>query len=223
MEPSCSVFCRLGLNSLRIIQPLKPRRRCLQHTNHLRGQFPLRIPSHCNVPYATLRNNSTAAPPTITYTKTPESTSRRPPTIRYLATPESTSRQPRPLTSASSHPSDPSPADASAQRSVPAYELTITCRPCHHRSAHRISHQGYHHGTVIVTCPECKNRHVISDHLKIFSDKRVTLEDILKDKGELLKKGRLGAGAGADGDMEFWDDGTETRRVESKEGEERRY
>jgi protein import protein ZIM17 len=205
MEPSRSVFCRLGLNSLRIIQPLKPRRRCLQHTNHLRGQFPLRVPSHSNFPYATLRNNSTAAPPTIT----------------YQTTPESTSRQPRPLTSASSHPSDPSPADASAQRSVPAYELTISCRPCHHRSAHRISHQGYHHGTVIVTCPKCKNRHVISDHLKIFSDKRVTLEDILKDKGELLKKGRLDAGA--DGDMEFWDDGTETRRVEPKEGEERRY
>lgn len=72
-----------------------------------------------------------------------------------------------------------------------------------------------------MTCPECKNRHVISDHLKIFSDKRVTIEDILKDKGELLKKGRLGAGA--DGDMEFWDDGTETRRVEPNEGEERRY
>ena len=49
----------------------------------------------------------------------------------------------------------------------------------------------------------------------------MTIEDILKDKGELLKKGKLGVGA--DRDMEFWDDGTETRRQEPEEGEERRY
>jgi len=202
MEPSCSALCRLGLNTLRIIQALKPQGRYLQHNNHLRRQFPLRIPPQRSFPYATLRNNSTA-------------------TSTSTATPESTSRQPRPLTSASPQTSVPSRSDASAQRSVPAYELTVTCRPCHHRSAHRISHQGYHHGTVLVTCPECKNRHVISDHLRIFSDRRVTIEDLLEEKGELLKKGKLGAGP--DGDMEFWDDGTETRRAELKEGEERRY
>ncbi|MCJ1249263.1 hypothetical protein MMC30_006486 [Trapelia coarctata] len=205
MEPSRSAFYRLGLNILRIFQPHKSQRRFLQQANYLRRQSLLRAVPQSRLPYATLRNNSTDAPSTS----------------KPTATPESTSTQPRPLTDILSQTSTPSPSDASPERSVPAYELTVTCRPCHHRSAHRISHQGYHHGTVIVTCPECKSRHVISDHLKIFSDKRITIEDILKDRGELLKKGRLGVGA--DGDMEFWDDGTETRRVEPKEGEERRY
>jgi mitochondrial protein import protein ZIM17 len=61
---------------------------------------------------------------------------------------------------------------------------------------------------VLITCQNCKNRHVIADHLKIFMDKRMTLEDILKEKGAVLKKGHLGI----DGDIEFWDDGTKTQR-----------
>jgi protein import protein ZIM17 len=49
----------------------------------------------------------------------------------------------------------------------PSYELTFTCRPCGHRSTHTITKQGYHHGTVMITCLGCQNRHVISDHLKV--------------------------------------------------------
>lgn len=49
------------------------------------------------------------------------------------------------------------------------YNLTFTCKPCDHRSTHDISKQGYHDGTVLITCPNCKNRHVISDHLKVRS------------------------------------------------------
>ena len=49
----------------------------------------------------------------------------------------------------------------------PAYELTFTCKPCKHRSTHTVSKQGYHKGTVLITCPGCSNRHVISDHLKV--------------------------------------------------------
>lgn len=52
----------------------------------------------------------------------------------------------------------------------PAYELTFTCKPCQSRSTHRVSKQGYHKGTVLITCPDCKNRHVISDHLKVRSE-----------------------------------------------------
>ena len=84
----------------------------------------------------------------------------------------------------------------------PVYELYFTCKTCKERSGHSISKQGYHHGTTLVQCPGCNNRHLISDHLKIFSDKGVTLEDILREKGETVKLGSLDR----QGDVEFWDE-----------------
>jgi protein import protein ZIM17 len=91
---------------------------------------------------------------------------------------------------------------AARKAQEPAYEMTFTCRKCLERSSHRITKQAYHFGTTLITCPGCKNRHLISDHLKIFSDKSITLEDILREKGQFLKKGRLGE----DGDIEFYDE-----------------
>ncbi|KAK4945696.1 hypothetical protein LTR10_015044 [Elasticomyces elasticus] len=115
------------------------------------------------------------------------------------------------------------PPKTPASGDEPSYQLSFTCKPCLHRSSHRVTKHGYHHGTVLVTCPSCKARHVIADHLKVFLDEKKTLEDILKDKaanGEdfarLLKKGRLGIRPGAivanegEEDLEFWEDGTET-------------
>jgi protein import protein ZIM17 len=84
----------------------------------------------------------------------------------------------------------------------PAYRLTFTCKPCGTRSSHHISKQGYHHGTVLIRCPTCFNRHIISDHLQIFLDNARTLEDILKKEGRTLTKGYL------EGDLEVWEDGT---------------
>lgn len=49
----------------------------------------------------------------------------------------------------------------------PEYEMTFTCTPCGTRSTHRISKQGYQYGSVLITCPECRNRHIISDHLNV--------------------------------------------------------
>jgi protein import protein ZIM17 len=71
-----------------------------------------------------------------------------------------------------------------------------------------MSKQGYHRGTVLIRCPSCENRHVISDHLNIFYDKKTTLEDILAEQGNKLKRGYM------DGDMEFWDDGSVTQKEE---------
>lgn len=42
----------------------------------------------------------------------------------------------------------------------------------------------------------------MSDHLGIFFDKRTTLEDLLKEKGQTLTHGHT------DGNLEFWEDGT---------------
>ncbi|KAK5169088.1 uncharacterized protein LTR77_006397 [Saxophila tyrrhenica] len=95
--------------------------------------------------------------------------------------------------------------DVAARKALePAYELTFTCRKCMNRSSHRVTKQAYHFGTTLITCSGCKNRHLISDHMKIFSDKGITLEDILKEKGQYLRKGRLGE----DGDIEFYDEGS---------------
>ncbi|KAF2876587.1 DNL zinc finger-domain-containing protein [Massariosphaeria phaeospora] len=115
---------------------------------------------------------------------------------------------------ASSHPTQSTssattaPASRLERDQVPAYELTFTCKICTTRSSHRLSKQGYHHGTILISCPGCQNRHLISDHLKIFSDKSVTIEDLIKEKGSLVRRGSLHV----DGDVEFWDDGSTTAR-----------
>lgn len=84
----------------------------------------------------------------------------------------------------------------------PAYQIWFTCKKCLERSGHTISKQAYHFGTCVINCPKCKSQHLISDNLKIFSDTNMTLEDIAKQHGQHLKKGRLGI----DGDIEFYDD-----------------
>ncbi|CAN8099168.1 unnamed protein product [Discula destructiva] len=108
-------------------------------------------------------------------------------------------------------PSSPPPPNTPKQ---PSYELTFTCVPCGSRSAHTISKQGYHHGSILITCPSCRNRHVISDHLQIFGPDKITVEELVKKRGQLVKRGTLGE----DGDLEFWEDGTTTLRNE-RQGE----
>ncbi len=56
-------------------------------------------------------------------------------------------------------------------------------------------------------------------------DQASTLEDILRNQGELVKKGKLGIRQGkvvgneGEEDIEFWEDGTETRGKYKKDGE----
>jgi protein import protein ZIM17 len=118
---------------------------------------------------------------------------------------------PRPgrITPRETTPSSSDSNSESARPSLPEgkeaayYQLSFTCVPCGHRSHHNISKQGYHTGSTLISCPECRNRHVISDHLGIFGDKKgVTIEDIMREKGQLVKRGSLGE----DGDIEFWPD-----------------
>ncbi|SCU93857.1 LANO_0E04984g1_1 [Lachancea nothofagi CBS 11611] len=66
----------------------------------------------------------------------------------------------------------------------PMMMIAFTCKKCDTRSSHTMSKQAYTNGTVLIQCPGCKSRHLISDHLKIFSDDRITVQDILNAKGE---------------------------------------
>ena len=51
---------------------------------------------------------------------------------------------------------------------------------------------------------------MISDHLGIFGDRNLTIEDLMRERGQLVKKGTLSE----DGDVEFWEDGSRNRRGE---------
>ncbi|KAI5281916.1 hypothetical protein KEM54_003043 [Ascosphaera aggregata] len=112
------------------------------------------------------------------------------------------SRFPNPLTESRELTLEEKVALEQRRAQEPAYMITFTCKPCGNRSSHRISHHGYHKGTVLIECPGCKNRHVISDHLKIFMDASSTLEDILAKGGQTIIKAKL------DGDLEWWEDGS---------------
>ncbi|KAI2472387.1 DNL zinc finger-domain-containing protein [Annulohypoxylon bovei var. microspora] len=106
---------------------------------------------------------------------------------------------PKPPGQASSSPSE---KQRRRMLSEPHYQLRFTCVPCGNRSAHTVSKIGYHHGSVLITCPSCRNRHIISDHLNIFGDRKITVEDLMREKGQLVKRGTLGE----HGDVEFWAD-----------------
>jgi mitochondrial protein import protein ZIM17 len=146
--------------------------------------------------------------------------SQSPVPIRRLLSREQSASDNTTLTAPGTSPSSAgpqTPTSSSPTATHPAYEIYFTCKPCTHRSGpHRVTKQGFHKGTTLITCPFCKNRHVVSDHLRIFTDNGGDLVDIMKRHGEKLKKGRLGirngelVGNEGDEDIEFWEDGTET-------------
>ncbi|XXG95011.1 hypothetical protein Hte_001271 [Hypoxylon texense] len=137
------------------------------------------------------------------------------PAARRLAHTIPKPRSPAPPSTESKSASSASPSKAKPRKLLePHYELTFTCVPCSGRSTHTISKQGYHKGSVLITCPSCRNRHIISDHLNIFGNRKITVEDLMREKGQLVKRGALGE----DGDVEFWEDGTVTERGENTAG-----
>lgn len=89
----------------------------------------------------------------------------------------------------------------------PKYAITFTCKACEHRSSHRMTKHAYHKGTVLIQCPGCRSRHLIADNLKIFSDKDVNVEDLLKARGEHVTRGTTADVEGqVEGDVELVQD-----------------
>lgn len=71
-------------------------------------------------------------------------------------------------------------------------QMIYTCKVCNTRNSQTISNQAYTQGVVIVRCSGCKNNHLVADNLGWFRDRKTNIEDILKEKGETVRRVSIG-------------------------------
>uniref|UniRef100_A0A7S0LS43 DNL-type domain-containing protein n=1 Tax=Coccolithus braarudii TaxID=221442 RepID=A0A7S0LS43_9EUKA len=94
----------------------------------------------------------------------------------------------------------PSDSDSSSIPGVrsrgPKMVLRFTCTNEHSEAADHervntklISKASYERGVVLVRCSCCQRNHLIADNLGWFGDESQNIEDILKERGELVQRG----------------------------------
>ncbi|KAG5459291.1 MAG: DNL zinc finger-domain-containing protein [Olpidium bornovanus] len=54
-----------------------------------------------------------------------------------------------------------------------------------------MSKLAYTKGVVLIQCEGCSNRHLIADNLGWFRDKKVNVEDLVRENGEVIRKSAL--------------------------------
>ncbi|KAF8942455.1 Threonine synthase-like 1 [Haplosporangium gracile] len=96
--------------------------------------------------------------------------------------------------------------------------IGFTCTVCNHRSHKTMSKHAYQHGVVIMQCDHCKNRHLIADHLGWFKNGGVTVEDLVKERGETVQKLTKSYQLVKDGEMSLGASGAGAGQVTRIEG-----
>ncbi|KAH8554564.1 DNL zinc finger-domain-containing protein [Umbelopsis sp. PMI_123] len=87
-------------------------------------------------------------------------------------------------------PSNETISETTEEQVDPKHQMLIgfTCKVCNERSHHVMSKLSYTKGVVLIECPGCQNRHLIADNLGWFRDGKTTVEDLVKEKGEGIRK-----------------------------------
>lgn len=67
-------------------------------------------------------------------------------------------------------------------------KLVYTCKVCQTRNSNMISKLSYKQGVIIVKCAGCDNNHLIADNLGWFKDQKTNIEDLMKEKGEDVRR-----------------------------------
>ncbi len=67
--------------------------------------------------------------------------------------------------------------------------MVFTCVKCDTRSAKPMSKKAYEKGVVLVRCPGCQNLHVVADRLGWFGNNGESIEDWMKEKGQVVMRG----------------------------------
>jgi protein import protein ZIM17 len=65
---------------------------------------------------------------------------------------------------------------------------SFVCKKCETRNTKKFSKKSYQEGIVLIQCDGCQSLHLIADNLGWFEDSNVNIEDLMKRKGEELKK-----------------------------------